>query len=275
MDLILRINQQTCRKCGTCAATCPRRLIDFQTKEFPRPNTLMEILCTKCGHCVSVCPTCSLTHRDQPLEKCPDIQPGLEITPEQCTHFLRSRRSVRVFKNQPVSRDVITGLIEIARYAPSSHNKQDVEWLVIDNPQELLSIESMGLDWMRWMIANQPKLATAFKMDVMYKQAEIDRNRLLRGGPVLIVAHAGQENPMAGPNCTVALNYLDLAAKSQGLGCCWVGMLVLMSSLGFPQAKKALPVPEGHMIYGCIVVGYPKFKFPRMPFRRPPQVTWR
>jgi nitroreductase/NAD-dependent dihydropyrimidine dehydrogenase PreA subunit len=271
---IIKINEQTCKKCGTCAATCPRRLIEFQAKEYPRQGALMEVLCTKCGHCVSICPTSSLTHAEAPLEKCRPVQEDLRISAEQCEHFLRSRRSVRVFKNQPVARELIAQLIEIARYAPTSHNKQDVEWLVIDNAEELHHFEELGIEWMRWMIVNQPKLAANFKMDVMLTQAEIDRNRLLRGAPALIIAHASKENPMAGPNCIIALNYLDLAAKSQSLGCCWVGMLTLMSSMGFPSAKKLLEVPEGHMIYGCMVLGYPKFKFQRMPFRKPPQITW-
>jgi nitroreductase/formate hydrogenlyase subunit 6/NADH:ubiquinone oxidoreductase subunit I len=270
---MIQINQQTCRQCGTCAATCGRKLIDFQVKNFPKPNALAELLCIKCGQCVVVCPTGSLTHREMPVEQCPPLQESLQITAEQCEYLLRSRRSVKVYKDQPVPRDVIVRLIEIARYAPTAHNRQEVEWLVVDNKEKLLHLEEMSLDWMRWMIKNQPELASLYHMEVMLKQAEIDKNRLLRGAPVLIVVHAPKDNLQSSTDCTIALTFLELAAKSLGLGCCWAGMVGIMANR-FPPMKDEFPIPEGHMLCGFMLLGYPKFRFQRLPLRRPPHITW-
>ncbi len=38
--------------------------------------------------------------------------------------LIRSRRSIRGFKNMPVPKDVIIDIMEVARYAPSSMNTQ-------------------------------------------------------------------------------------------------------------------------------------------------------
>lgn len=274
---IIEINQETCNQCGICAAECPRRLIALQDGGFPQPVARAEATCIGCGHCVVVCPSGSLNHRDAPLEKSPKIQKGLKITPEQVEQLLKSRRSVRVFKNQPVSREIITRLIENARYAPTGHNLQEVEWLVVDNKKELDRIEELGMDWIQWVIKNLPQVAAMSNMEEMLERQKLNHNVFLRGAPVLIVAHASKDSPvstLAGIDSATALSYLDLAANSLGLGTCWSGYIYIMAN-SFPPVKAALALPEDHSAYGCMMLGYNKFKYQRIPFRRDPGIVWR
>ncbi|MEM3486375.1 MAG: nitroreductase family protein, partial [Candidatus Methanomethyliaceae archaeon] len=88
-------------------------------------------VCNRCGHCVAVCPTGALKHSDIPVEDCPPIKPELIINDEQAVQFLRSRRSIRAYKDKPVEEGKIRRLIEITRYAPTGGNGQLVEWLVL------------------------------------------------------------------------------------------------------------------------------------------------
>ncbi len=141
-----------------------------------------------------MCPKGSLSHRDSPLEISPKIQESLKVTPEQVEQLLKSRRSVRVFKNKPVSREIITRLIEDARYAPTGHNLQEVEWLVIDNKKELDRIEELGIDWLQWVIKNLPKVAAESNMEEKLERQKLHHDAFLRGAPVLIVAHAGKDS---------------------------------------------------------------------------------
>jgi nitroreductase/NAD-dependent dihydropyrimidine dehydrogenase PreA subunit len=272
MDII-RIDRSTCQKCGTCSATCPRGIIDFNGDDFPAPSSLADLMCTRCGHCVTVCPTGSLSHREMSVKHCPPMQTRLEVGPEQCEHFLRSRRSVRVFKNVTVPRDVIARLIKVARYAPTGHNMQEVEWLVIDNKEQLGLIEETGVEWTRWQIGNETDKAKKAALQTSLKRSERTRNRLLRGAPALLVTHARAGNLITAADCTIALTFLDLAAKSQGLGCCWAGLVYMMAN-GYPPAQRALPVPEGHAVHGCMMLGYPRFSFQRLPTRLEPKITW-
>ena len=55
------------------------------------------------------------------------------IDEAKAVQFLRSRRSIRLFKDKPVEKEKIQGLIEIARYAPTAGNSQLVEWLVFSD----------------------------------------------------------------------------------------------------------------------------------------------
>jgi nitroreductase len=196
------------------------------------------------------------------------------LTPEHCEHFLRSRRSIRVYKEKSVSRADITRLIEVARYAPSGHNSQCVEWLVFDKRDDLQKLTGIVAEWARWMIGSKPELALAWQMDKMLRRWERGNDVILRGAPVVIVTHAEKENRMAPSACTIAMAYLELAATSMGLGCCWAGYFNAAATV-FPPMQEALSLPEGHQCFGAMMVGYPKFSYHRLPTRKPPPITWR
>ena len=274
---IIEINQETCNKCGICADECPRRIIDLPDGGFPQLLALAEASCNACGHCIAVCPRGSLNHRDSPLEMSPKIQENLKVTPEQVKQLLRSRRSVRVFKNKPVPREIITCLIEDARYAPTGHNLQEVEWLVIDSKKELERIEELGIDWLQWVIKELPKMAAESNMEEKLARQKLRHDAFLRGAPVLIVTHAsetGSISLLGAIDSANALSFLDLAAYSLGLGTCWAGYVYIMVNT-FPPVREVLALPEGHVAYGCALLGYNKFKYHRIPVRKDPRIIWR
>jgi nitroreductase/NAD-dependent dihydropyrimidine dehydrogenase PreA subunit len=271
---LLEIDQQSCLQDGICAAVCPVGIIKFERGVYPTPVSGAEELCICCGHCVAACPNGSLSHRDMPVEQCPPVRDELQLGPEHCEHFLRSRRSIRVYKDRSVPRAELTRLIETARYAPSGHNSQCAEWLVADNKDDLHSLSGIVIDWMRWMIGNMPEFAQAWNLDVTVKRWEKGNDVILRGAPALVVAHAAEDNQLAPSTCTIALTYLELAATSMGLGCCWAGYFNAAAST-FPPMKDALGLPEGHQSFGSMMVGYPEFSYHRLPLRKPPSITWR
>jgi nitroreductase/NAD-dependent dihydropyrimidine dehydrogenase PreA subunit len=272
---IIEINHETCNKCSICVEECPRRIIALPGGDFPQLLASADASCNACGHCVAVCPSGSLSHRDSPLEMSPKIEGSLKTTPEQVGQLLKSRRSARVFKNQPVPREIVTHLIETARYAPTGHNLQEVEWLVIDSKKELERIEELGADWLRWVIKNMPQAADG--MEERLERQMVNYNTFLRGAPVLIVTHAskgGLASFLAGVDSSNALTFLDLAANSLGLATCWAGYVYIMANT-FPPAGEVLALPADHAVYGCVMLGYNKFKYHRVPCRKVPKIIWR
>lgn len=271
---LIDVNPQTCQQDGICAAVCPAGLIELRAGECPVPANDAEEVCIACGHCVAVCPTGSLSRRDMPADQCPPLQENLRLTIEHCEHFLRSRRSIRTYKAQPVPRDDIRRLIEIARYAPSGHNSQCTEWLVLSNRDELWRLAGIVVDWMRWLTQEAPEFAATMHLDRAVRRWEEGHDVILRDAPVVIVTHAEKENRAAPAACTIALTYLELATPSMGLGCCWAGYFNAAATT-FPPMIEALPLPEGHQSFGAMMVGYPKFRYHRLPSRKPPSIVWR
>ncbi|RPJ55617.1 MAG: 4Fe-4S dicluster domain-containing protein [Dehalococcoidia bacterium] len=272
MDMI-RVDEKTCTRCGICAATCPLGLIEFESDKFPSPVSFIETSCIRCGQCVAVCPTGSLSHRVIPVEKCLPVRNELQITPEQCEYLLKTRRSIRVYQHDPVPRDLVTRLINVARYAPTGHNGQCVEWLVLGDRDELNKIKAAVTEWTRWFITKHPEIAGPLEMTKLLARQESGIDELMHNAPVMIIAHADAKDATAPAACTIALTYLQLAAMSMGMGTCWAGFVQISS--GFPAVKELLALPQNHHNYGTMLLGYPKYQYHRIPTRKPAKIIWR
>ena len=271
---LFEVNQQTCNQDGICAAVCPVGVIDFTQGAFPAPAVDAEAICIRCGHCVAACPTGSLSHREMAVGDCPPIRRELSVSAGQGEQFLRARRSIRVYREKPVERDKLARLIELARYAPSGHNSQGAQWLVLGDRDELRRLAGIVIEWMHWMLAHQPEIALSLRIDRTLERWQAGNDVILRGAPVVIVAHAEKDNRMAPSTCTIALSYLELAATSMGLGTCWAGYFNAAATT-FPPMQEALALPPGHQSFGAMMVGYAKFTYQRLPTRKIPDITWR
>jgi nitroreductase len=132
----------------------------------------------------------------------------------------------------------------------------------------------MVIDWMRAMIKDFPEEAEerGFLRAVATWDEGFDR--ICRGAPHILIAHGDKEWGFGPEDCALALGHLDLYATSIGLGACWGGFLYNATNL-HPPLFEALELPSEHKAFGAIMVGYPKFKYPRIPVRNTPKVTWK
>ena len=157
---LLKVDKEICKKDGICAAECPMAIIEMDHGEgYPRLIPGTELVCLRCGHCIAVCPHGALQHASIPMDRCPTIIEDLAISREQAVQFLRSRRSVRIYRDKPVEKEKVAELIEIARYAPTAGNRQMVHWLVITDGDKIHRLAELTIDWMRWLLENAPEAA--------------------------------------------------------------------------------------------------------------------
>ncbi len=73
--------------------------------------------------------------------------------------------------------------------------------------------------------------------------------------------------------CSIALAYFDLAAISLGLGCFWDGFFTGAAN-SFAPIRDGIQLPDGHQIFGSLALGYPKYKYRRIPVRKPASISW-
>jgi nitroreductase/NAD-dependent dihydropyrimidine dehydrogenase PreA subunit len=162
----LIVDERKCRRDGICVESCPVGIIELrEEKAVPTPADGADALCISCGHCVAVCPYGAMSLDTMASEDCPPVQGEWALTPEQTEHFLRSRRSIRVYREEPVEKEKLRRLIEIARYAPSGHNAQPVQWLVVHDADEVNRMAGMAADWMRSVLKANPDMGRGMLLD--------------------------------------------------------------------------------------------------------------
>ncbi len=275
MMSLFTVDQEKCKRDGICMAECPMGIIEMKDEtSVPTPTDDADGLCINCGHCVAVCPHEALSLKTMTPEQCPPIHKDWLLSPEQAEHFLRARRSVRAYKDKPVDKDTISKLTDLASFAPSGHNLQPVRWLVIYDSDEVQKLAGMVADWMRYLIKEQPDMAAAMHMDRVVEKWDSGFDGICRCAPHVIVAHAHKSDPTAPAASTIALTYLELAAQPLGLGACWGGFFNVAATF-WPPMQKALGLPEGQANFGAMMIGYPKYKYHRLPLRNEAQITWR
>ena len=268
------VNEKTCTRCGACVEVCPARIIRInEPNSVPTPVDGAERTCIACGHCVAICPPGAMTHKCMAPEQCPPLRSDWQLSPERAEHFLRSRRSTRTYTGHPVDRDLLAKLIKVASYAPTGHNSQTVNWRIVHAAGGVRKLAGLVIDWMRYTIKESPQLAKGMNLDRVVAAWEKGIDRVCRSAPHIILAHAAQNDRFAPISCPIAISYLELAAPSFGLGTCWGGYFTAAAK-SWPPLQKALGLPEEHICFGVILIGYPQYSYHRLPLRNEPRISW-
>lgn len=267
------VDPARCTRDGVCVAECPTRIIEFAPgDETPKVAAEAEEFCRNCGHCVAVCPHGAASITGMAPEQLPRIRPDWLPGRDQVTHFLRARRSIRTYTPQAVEREALTRLIDVARFAPSASNRQPVRWVVIYEAAEVRRLAGFVVDWMRAGLSSQPPAAQRNTLRFIAGwDSGVDM--ICRGAPHIIVACGPENLPVSATDCAIALTYLELAAPSFGLGACWAGFFTA-AARQWPPLQDALALPEGHTACGAMMIGYPRFRYYRLPLRNEAHIIW-
>jgi nitroreductase/NAD-dependent dihydropyrimidine dehydrogenase PreA subunit len=268
------VDSEKCNKDAICVMDCPTNVIQMDSPdEVPRPTPDFEDYCLRCGHCIAVCPTGAFSLDWLNPDQCPPIRKELALTEQQVAQLLRRRRSIRNYKDQPVEREKLAKLLEIACYAPSARNNQHWHWTVVEDPAQTRRLAGMVIDWMREVIKQHPGQAELRGFPRVVSAWDAGQERICRGAPHIIVVHGDKTYGFGAEDGALALSYLELYAPAIGLGSCWGGYFYSAVNACQPLFE-ALGLPADHRAFGAVMVGYPKLKYQRLPLRNAPRVRY-
>ncbi len=137
--------------------------------------------------------------------------------------LLKGRRSVRKFRAEPVSDDLLHRVLDSTRYAPSARNSQPVYFVAVRTPEKLKELADIRPA--AAPIAKAP-MALAIVAD-----PDISRRYVQDGD--------------------IAAYHLLLAAWDFGLGTCWI------ADMDRQEVKKILNISEKHYISTVTPLGWP------------------
>lgn len=257
---LVTIDTDMCRKDGICISACPTGCLTADADGFP--VEIANTGCIGCGHCVAICPHGALTHNSLPMvDFLPATRPQAGFA--ETAALMKNRRSVREFKDTPVSREIMTELLDVAKYAPTAKNTMQVSFLAIVDPGRA---KALGKAIAEWML---PRPGMERYVDLHSKGQDF----VLRGAPSLVLALADADSDWGLTDAGIAISYLELAAAAHGLGTCWGGIVQRALTNNHELAKLA-GVPENRAVRGALMIGTPRFRYSLVPPRTPAATIW-
>jgi nitroreductase/NAD-dependent dihydropyrimidine dehydrogenase PreA subunit len=265
---LINVNKSKCIKCGICSKVCPSGVLSI---DKTGPNVTNANNCIACGQCVAACPCGALDNIKSPIAEQTDIENFPVINSKTAEHFLRSRRSIRCYKDAPVPREKLLELINIAHCAPTASNSQGISYVIVENKKILEKAIKIIYDWMEKQLKNPSHWSFPRHVQT-YKTTGMDT--VLRNAPHLILATAPKGFKNGRENTISQLTYAELYATTIGLGSCWAGLFEMCAFSNYLPLISLFNIPEDRVITGAVMVGYPKYKYKKLVDRNPLDVTF-
>jgi nitroreductase len=200
---------------------------------------------------------------------------------EEFYEFLRLRRSVRVFKDRPIERDVIDKILQAAATAPMGFPPHTTEVVVIDDPEErqfLLTELVKHYDSMIKAFSNpvgrlMVRLSAGAETFNMLEHHVIESarfaneqyrrdgtDRYMYGAPALMIFHGSRWGMSYEENAHLVCHHAMLAAVALGLGTTIIGMIPPVIDRS-KDLRARFGIPEDHRIVTSLILGYPKYRY--------------
>ncbi|MFX0122716.1 MAG: nitroreductase family protein [Candidatus Hodarchaeota archaeon] len=274
---MIEIIPELCIKCGYCVKTCPSNLFkmdqDIVRVEF-------QDYCILCGHCIAICPEDAIRHDKLDYTQFREI-PTIPINPQDQYTLFQTRRSIRNFKDKAVARDLIEQLIFEARYAPTASNSQNVEYLILQNQAIHPFVENVRnfyADVLKIFESSKSEDPTTLRRIRKWNHWLIESKKgidaIFYDPSVIIIVYTPKDDSMASLNVGFAVAYLMLASHVNGLGTVNIGYAV-EAIRRRPKIAEELGIStEKYGVFAVLSMGYPAYKYFKIPIRNPPTITW-
>lgn len=165
---------------------------------------------------------------------------------------IETRRSIRRFKQSPVSREVMEAIVKAASFAPSWKNTQVTRYVVVEEPAIKTKIANeavLGFSFNSGTIENAAALVvvtmvhgrSGFEKDGSFSTSKEDRWEVFDAG--------------------IATQTFCLAAHDKGVGS------VIMGIFDEDKVAELIGLEEGRKVAALISVGYPDEE-PAVPKRK-------
>ncbi|MBI2134761.1 nitroreductase family protein [Candidatus Woesearchaeota archaeon] len=163
---------------------------------------------------------------------------------------IRTRRSIRKYKDKQVPWDNVVTILQAGKYAPSAGNLQNWKFIIVKNDAKRKAITKACLQ-QEWM-----EQAPVFIV-VLAEPKKAERFYGIRGSRLYTLQA-----------CAAAIENMLLTAHSLGLGSCWVG------AFDEHEIWAILGLPEEISVQGIVTIGYadeipqapPKFRIEHVMF---------
>jgi len=147
---------------------------------------------------------------------------------------IKSRRTIRLYKQDAIANETLVELIECARCAPAAANRQPVRYVVVNEGE----VNAKIFTCLAWAGYVKPK-----------RNPPVDK----RPAAYIIVLWSRDigNDKSNSVDAAAAIENMLIAAQSMGIGSCWLG------AIDKDKIRAICKVPEGFDIDSVVALGYP------------------
>ncbi len=262
-----QVNQEKCIGCRLCVKVCPGGILHLNEQrkcEMDEIDSFGWNGCWKCEHCMAVCPKGAISiFSKQWSDSLPPVK--AETAAPVLDALIANRHSCRRFLKKDVEPEIIDGMLQMLGNAPNGGNKQQVQFALIDDREQMNAFRRLAYTEMD-RLADAGVYPAGFDKtsyeDMKRWEKTVRPEMLFCGAPYLLIPHAplGKGEPVEDVN--IAAAYFELLCASRGLGC--VMMTFPKDALkNMPQIRAMLQVPEDHYVGVMLGFGWPEIRYSR------------
>ena len=197
---------------------------------------------------------------------------------------IRARKSIRAFKRDPIKKEMVKEILEIATRAPSGTNTQPWEFFVLAGGA-LEKVKQANVELLKSGTAPNPEISFVISNpDTVYQKRRSEltkrlfqlmeiprddkekRNQWLERGfrffdaPVAIIVSVDRLLSEMGPLIDIGavMQTICLTALNYGLGTC-----IEYQGVMYPEVlRQYAGIPESKRVLASIAIGFPDWDFP-------------
>lgn len=283
-DVKFAIDEEKCVNCGTCVSIC---MVKSQGPDGVR--TVNPGFCIECGHCEAVCPKNAIQGPAPTKEIQGDYRKSIPSA-EALQLLFETRRSVRKYKPGPIRDEDMHRILEAGRYTPTGGNSQDIQYVVVNDPEKMAEIREIALPvvaktfFLASKVASLPfshlllgrkqahKLRHVYgpAIELFMKRNEEGDDRLFYNAPALMVTHGEKRDEAAAFSSHIAMFNCSLMAHTLGVGCL-LNSFTLMAVNRSGELREMFGIPRGDKACGAMTMGYQDIEYRRHVHRKPVQ----
>ncbi len=282
--IMINIDSQKCIKCNLCSKVCPDGIIEAGPTVSAEKNMAW---CIRCGHCFAVCPTEAITvigfKGFSPIA----VKPEPVVGAEPMMELLKSRRSGRRYKNEPVSREHLEKILEAASAAPSATNARIVRAYVYTDEELIRRISRQvpefykkllklfrlpGFSFIWKLLGYPPGQLAAYTAD--FRHIAEDREfKILHHTRTLLVFTTPTKDEMAVADGWIAAQNAVVYAETIPVATCYNGYLSVAANKD-KVLKAMMKIPAREYVVSALTLGYPDISFKRDAPRKTMRTFW-
>jgi nitroreductase len=224
------------------------------------------------------------------------IQNNKPIATDAAFEFLSQRRSIRNYKHEIPSTELLKKIVQIAGYAPGSPHHR-VGWIrnitIVYGADNMKVVLDMTADYIQktlrllksWYLKMAAKYSDSAKAGIsVVPDLEMRLDEYKNGGdsiiynaPAALFFHAPVNSSFPQVDCDTACMMVQLFAEANGLGTCWNGLIQGAAAgdhlRGFTKLADYLKIPKDHKCCAAMTIGYPAVILHSIPERKA-NITW-